>query len=93
MCKGTRTAIKSKIVHAYKIAYLKCTLNLYEVKFKKEAFSLNKKRRKRRPKLVSKSAIYHRAEILRNTKFSLFRNVAILTTQHAITRSVEFQET
>ena len=33
--KGTRTAIKSKNVHAYKIAYLKCTLNLYELTFQK----------------------------------------------------------
>ena len=31
--KGTRTVIKSKNVHAYKIAYLKCTLNLYELTF------------------------------------------------------------
>ena len=35
VCKGTRTAIKSKNVHAYKIAYLKCTLNLYELTFQK----------------------------------------------------------
>ena len=33
--KGTRTAIKSKNVHAYKIAYFKCTLNLYELTFQK----------------------------------------------------------
>ena len=35
VCKGTRTVIKSKNVHAYKIAYLKCTLNLYELTFQK----------------------------------------------------------
>ena len=33
VCKGTRTVIKSKNVYAYKIAYLKCTLNLYELTF------------------------------------------------------------
>ena len=38
---GFRTAIKSKNDHAYKIAYLKCTLNL-KSNSKKEAFSLKK---------------------------------------------------
>ena len=39
VCKGIRTAIKSKTDRAYKIAYLKCTLNLNS-NSKNEAFSL-----------------------------------------------------
>ena len=38
--QGIRTAIKSKNDHAYKVAYLKCTLNL-KSNSKNEAFSLN----------------------------------------------------
>ena len=39
----SRTAIKSKYDHAYKIASLKCTLNLNS-NSKNEAFSLNRGR-------------------------------------------------
>ena len=38
-----RTALKSKYDHAYKIAYLKCTLNLNS-NSKNEAFSSNRSR-------------------------------------------------
>ena len=41
--EGIRTAIKAKTDHAYKIAYLKCTLNLNS-NSKNEAFSLNRSR-------------------------------------------------
>ena len=40
---GIRTAIKSKYDHAYKTAYLKCTLNLNS-NSKNEAFSLSRNR-------------------------------------------------
>ena len=40
---GIRTAVKSKNYHAYKIAYLKCTLNVNSNP-KNEAFSLNRSR-------------------------------------------------
>ena len=40
LCLSYKTAIKSKNDHTYKIAYLKCTLNLNS-KSKNEAFSLN----------------------------------------------------
>ena len=78
-----RTALKSKNDHVYKIAYLNCTLKLNS-NSKNEVFSL-----KRRPKLVSKSAfveIFIITGLKSDAILSVVdRNVAIFTTQHAIT--------
>ena len=91
--KGIRTTILSKNDHAYKIAYLKCTLNLNS-NSKNEAFSLNRNRENEGQSWYLRPLFwkyFNTSKIITGLKSDatlsvVDRNVAIFTTRHAITR-------